>query len=141
YNIKLVAVSGTNEGNPANASLTTPDADGLVVAGCDNKIIYGLNARNGSVIWTYVTDGQVIASPTIQDSVVYIGSTDGRLYALNAKDGSLKWKSFTMLSGVFITAPVTYDKGTLYFGDYGGWLYSLDAATGGLKTYFYLPSP
>ena len=130
YNVKLVGVGTDGQGAAAESKFTTQDADGLVIVGGCDKSIYALNARNGSVVWSYPTGNQILATPIIVDSVVYIGSVDGSLYAVNAANGSRKWTTPPMYSGSFITAPVAYSNGSVFVGDFGGWVYGFNATTG-----------
>ena len=41
--------------------------------------------------WRFMTDGDVISSPTVVGRTVYVGSGDGRLYALDRSAGTRKW--------------------------------------------------
>ena len=61
-------------------------ADGLVFYGesgnPDGARVYALNCEDGSLIWSYQTNGMFIqSSPAITDGVVYIAGTDWNLYA------------------------------------------------------------
>ena len=141
YHVELVAIGDNGKAAPASTDFITDDADGLVIAGCNDKSIYALNARNGNEVWHYTTNDQVIATPVIKDSVVYVGSFDGKLYALHARNGSLKWATGTMRSGSGITAPVTLSNGRIYLGDYGGWIYAFDTTNGSEKWNYIIPSP
>jgi outer membrane protein assembly factor BamB len=46
-----------------------------------------LNAVNGELRWRFRTGGPIVASPTIEDGIVYIGSMDNKLYALPVDAG------------------------------------------------------
>ena len=141
YYVKLVAKNENGEGAPALADFTTEDADGLVVAGCANHNLYAFSARDGHIVWSYSTGGEVSATPIIQDSVVYVGSLDGKLYAINAGNGSQKWSTGKMRSGGGISSTVTISKGIIYLGDYGGWFYAFDAKNGAELWSYIVPSP
>src|SRR4030095_15093134 len=41
--------------------------------------------------WRFVTDGDVISSPTVVGETVFVGSGDGHLYALDRVTGTRKW--------------------------------------------------
>lgn len=79
------------------------------------------------VKWTFHTGGEVVSSPAIVDSVVYVGSNDGNLYAIDQQTGSQKWKFSTEAR---INSSPAVDHGTVYFNSYDGNFYALDAATG-----------
>jgi outer membrane protein assembly factor BamB len=68
----------TEGGN--HLSAPTISADGLVYAGSLNGGLFCLNEDTGEKIWTYMTGGPLVSSPTIVDQHVLIGSSDGYLY-------------------------------------------------------------
>ncbi len=86
------------------------------------------------VKWKFHTGGEVISSPAIVNSVVYVGSTDGNLYALHEQDGSLLWK---FASHARIPSSPAVANGLVYFGSYDGNFYAVEAATGKLKWKFH----
>src|SRR3954449_11831494 len=92
----------------------------------------GVPALNG-VKWTFKAPGRFIASPTVDQSTVYIGSTVGLFYAVDRESGSQKWK-FAAKARIASTAAV--GNGMVYFGAYDGSFYALDAASGALKWKF-----
>jgi outer membrane protein assembly factor BamB len=57
----------------------------------DNQV-YALDASNGSVRWTFLTDGPVRLAPAIWKDRLLVGSDDGFVYCLNAESGELIWK-------------------------------------------------
>ena len=92
----------------------------------------GVPTLNG-VKWTFKGAGQLIASPTVDGSTVYIGSTAGLFYALDRNSGNQRWK-FAAKGRIASTAAVA--NGTVYFGAYDGNLYALETGTGQLKWKF-----
>lgn len=56
----------------------------------------GVYAPAGSSLvglqWVFRTDGDLIASPTVADGVVYLASGDGGLYALDLLSGAERWR-------------------------------------------------
>src|SRR5215831_9569967 len=64
-------------------------ANGLVVAASRDKKVYGLDAKTGAEVWSFLTDGQVDASPVVVGDRVYVGclSNDGNFYVLDLKTG------------------------------------------------------
>ncbi|GAB2768970.1 hypothetical protein GCM10010465_12870 [Actinomadura fibrosa] len=81
------------------------------------------------LLWKFKTNGQVISSPVIADSLVYIGSNDKNLYALDSSSGELIWKYET--GGAINSTPLIAD-GKVMFLSYDGFFYALDAANGKL---------
>jgi len=55
---------------------------GIVYFGCDDNYLYALNAKTGKEKWSFKTNGEIFASPWIEDGAVYIASEDGKVYAL-----------------------------------------------------------
>src|SRR5689334_15594088 len=41
--------------------------------------------------WRFMTEGDVVSTPVVAGSLVYVGSGDGRLYALDRAAGTLRW--------------------------------------------------
>jgi outer membrane protein assembly factor BamB len=86
----------------SNAVVSSPAVvDGVVYVGSDGGNVYALNATNGNKIWNYTTliatisrvfssgiisytGNQIVASPAVDNGVVYAGSLDGNVYALGA---------------------------------------------------------
>jgi outer membrane protein assembly factor BamB len=48
----------------------------------------GNPALTPTLLWTYVTGGEVFSSPSVVNGVVYVGSFDGNVYALGASPTS-----------------------------------------------------
>ena len=80
--------------------------------------------------WKFRTEGEIIASPTVDHGTVYVGSTDGLLYALDAKTGALRWK---YKANARIASSAAIWNGTVYVGSYDRNFYAIDAVTGNLK--------
>jgi len=66
-------------------------ADGMVYAGCEDKNLYGLSEKDGSLVWKVPTRGEV-GIPTVSNGTVLVGSKDKYLYALDGGTGTLQWK-------------------------------------------------
>jgi len=69
--------------------------DSVIVFGCDNGFVYGINHVTGELLWKFKTNASVQATPAIKDSLVYIGSSDTYFYALHLRTGKLVWKHKT----------------------------------------------
>ncbi len=73
-------------------------ADGVVVVRSGDSRIAGLNAADGTRLWSYdhTTPTLVVrsfASTTLQRGVVYAGFSAGKIVALNLKSGVLVWEN------------------------------------------------
>lgn len=101
--------------------------DGTIYVGTNDDYLYALNASNGEIKWSFLTGGNVSASPTIWNGTVYFGSSDGKLYALDANTGSQKWHYQT---GAMInqSGPALVN-GVIYVGSRDGYLYAINALT------------
>jgi outer membrane protein assembly factor BamB len=75
--IKWEFTTWDNEGGSSPAV-----ADGKVFVGSTNKKLYCLDEYTGEELWNLTTDGQIVASPFVANSVVYITSEDGVIYAI-----------------------------------------------------------
>lgn len=112
--------------------LTPAVADGRLYIGSyldQDHNVYCLDAKTGKKLWSYLTRGAVLGTPTIANGVVYVGSQDNALYALDAKTGALHWRFDNSLT--FQAAPLVVD-GVVYAPSQDGYVYALDARTGTL---------
>ena len=94
----------------------------LVVIGGRDKRVYALDRATGKEKWSFVTEGNVDASPVVVGNRVYVGclSNTGEFYALDLATGKLA-QQVTLDSAVGGTVGVGpdcllvgTDKGTLY---------------------------
>lgn len=86
-----------------------------VYAGSADGKLYAFDGDNGTVKWTYSTNGTINeACPAYYNGIVFIGSTDGYLHAVDAVTGVLKWK-YSTGSNLGSSTP-TLNAGILYFG-------------------------
>jgi outer membrane protein assembly factor BamB len=125
--------------DPWDFYLSSPTVvTGVVYFGSGDGHIYAVDARTGTLRWSFKTGDVVHSSPTISDGTLYAGSWDTFFYALNAATGELKWKFKTgedpkthLMTGIPGSAAVA--NGTVYFGCRDANFYALDANTGALK--------
>lgn len=70
------------------------------VVGVQDRLWYGssaddsivcLNADTGEILWTFIAEGPVRFSPTVDGDRILFGSDDGCVRCLNASDGQLLW--------------------------------------------------
>ena len=81
------------------------------------------------VNWTYLTEGNVEASPSIVDGRLYVGSNDNNLYCLDPETGDELWTYETDDS---IKSTPAVDNGRVYIGSNDDNIYCLNAETGAL---------
>ena len=92
--------------------------------------VYALDAKTGTELWSYRTDGFVKAVPAVSNGVVYIGADDKKFYALDAKNGTLIWKNDIALNGY--TASATVVGNTVYAIPKDGTFYAFDTSNGNI---------
>jgi len=104
-------------------------ADALVYFGCRDSHLSALDAKSGEQRWAYPTKGSwVIASPAVQDGVVYFATSDSSLLlAADARSGApLFSQSFSHWP--FFSSPALAG-GLLYIGSHTGKVLALDLKT------------
>ena len=79
----------------------------LYVGGHD-RVMYALDADDGSVLWTFQAENAILASPLIVKDRLIFGDASGYLYSLHRADGSVDWKIF-MGSGIAIPPILSND--------------------------------
>ena len=105
---------------------TTVD-QGRVLVGSSDGGLYSFDADNGSLEWSFFTEGKIWSTPTVADGVVYFGSLDHKLYALGVEDGEELWSFQT--NGAVTAKPLVVD-GKVYIGSFSSIFYAVDAKTG-----------
>ncbi len=122
---KLWAFEPARRSQPFYASAAVTDA--LVVAGARDKKVYALDRATGAEKWSFVTEGQVDASPVIAGGRVYVGalSRGGEFYVLDLATGA-KVQEVILDSAVTGSAAVSGDS--LFVGTEKGTVYCLGAA-------------
>ncbi len=81
----------------------------------------------GVLRWSFETERQLFASPSVVDGVVYIGTGDGRLLALDGQTGEIVWE-VEVGDAVHSTPAVAGDL--VFFGLLDGRVVALERATG-----------
>jgi outer membrane protein assembly factor BamB len=120
------------------------DGNHLFIGNTDQHL-YAFNL-DGSMKWTFETEGVVFAAPLVIENHVFFGSidTDGysryayktdsvqtksKFYALDAQTGKNVWH---FSPGGGLRSSPAYHNGVLYFGSWDGNLYALNASNGEL---------
>ncbi|MFV1979604.1 MAG: PQQ-binding-like beta-propeller repeat protein [Rhodothermia bacterium] len=89
-----------NEGIRFTGAAVSPR---MAVFGGSDGVLRALDPNDGTVIWTFQTDGTFAAPPAISGELVFVGSMDRGFFALSAYDGSVQWS--TTLRGRIKSAP------------------------------------
>jgi outer membrane protein assembly factor BamB len=124
--------------------------NGKLYVGALDGNLYCLDTNNGNVIWTYQTDGPILAAPAVADNAVYFPSTrggypvgwgpevtEGDFYKLNADTGSVIWHkeipyvlNRTSAAGNFLLAAPVVADGKVFVRNGFYENFALDAETG-----------
>lgn len=94
-----------------------------ILYGGFDKYIYAIHIINGSIKWTYATDGWIESTPAISQGIVYAGSNDNKIYALDAGNKNLRW---TYATGGSITSSPSVINGVIYIGSSDNNIYAID---------------
>jgi outer membrane protein assembly factor BamB len=110
-------------------------ADNTVYFGCRDSQFYALDAKTGKLKWQHDNHGGwVIASPAVENGVVYFPTSDGaRFKALAATDGKVLYDVSN--KDVSFSSPAL-SGGLAWYGTADGWLHAIDAKTGRVKYEF-----
>lgn len=100
-----------------------------VVYANTSGIVYALSAADGSVLWSYSTEGKIFSTPAISGGYVVVGSSDGYVYALDVESGNLKWK---YRCGKSVLGSPAILGGTVYIGASDNCFRALNLRTGAL---------
>ena len=105
----------------------------LFVNGGYDRRVQAVTADTGALVWTTPVDGDVLGSPAVDSTAVFVGvvkgiTGTGIVYALDRADGHVLWQVPTPAGGVSSTPAIA--NGVLYVGDNGGDLTAFDETTG-----------
>jgi outer membrane protein assembly factor BamB len=107
-----------------------PTADGQILVGGYNKILYELDASSGKPIWQSSVASDLYVSPVLDTAEgIFAPTADGNVFDLNPQDGTVLWK-FSAQHGVW-AQPVS-DGSAIFVTSLDHHVYALSAATGKL---------
>lgn len=111
---------------PSRASTSVTLAGDKLYQPGDGGRLYGLDVRDGRILFEARLDGPLVSPVAVTDRV-YAGDMLGQVYALNVDDGAIIWQR--QLDGPIWTTPaVTEDR--LFVGHSGGWVVALNTIDG-----------
>jgi outer membrane protein assembly factor BamB len=141
--------SGAGQSGPTNlylkwnfttngAVVSSPTvAQRIAYFGSQDKNIYAVDVRTGTLLWKYATQQRIGSSPAVVNGKVYTGADDGYVYCLDAYNGNLLWKSFAggdlparLNAAVQLRSSPTVIGGIVYVGALDNKTYALNADTG-----------
>jgi outer membrane protein assembly factor BamB len=100
---------------------------GIFAPNEDNSL-YALD-KDGKLLWQYLTDNTLWATPTTDGKNIYLASMDHMVYAIDALSGKLVWKTDD-LGGTLTGGPTLGPDGRLYVGTFGSEMLALNAQDG-----------
>jgi outer membrane protein assembly factor BamB len=101
-------------------------SDDYVYFACQMGVVYAIG-YNREFLWRYRTRRGIIASPIVQNDLLYIGSLDWNFYALDIRSGWLLWKNRSA-GPIVSTAEIFEDL--VIFGSTSGCIQALDKFDG-----------
>ncbi len=101
-------------------------AESLILFACQMGMVYALSL-NRELRWRFRARRGFLASPIMQNALVFIGSLDTNFYAIDARSGWAAWK---YRAGGAIVSTAAFWKDIVYFGSVDGYIYALDAGEG-----------
>ncbi len=104
--------------------LMTEDA---IYAPNGNGTLYALDF-DGSVIWEFVTEAAIWATPVKDNGSLYVVSQDHIMYEREARSGDVVWS--LDLGASSVNSPALDDNGILYIGTFNSELLAIDSKTG-----------
>jgi outer membrane protein assembly factor BamB len=119
--------------------------DSVLYIGRIDGFLYAISLAKQDTLWTFETNGQIIASPNQlnfddKDAII-IGSYDNYLYCINRKDGK---KINRYESGYYINGAVAQSENFVVYGGCDGWVRVVDCKSGvqtdSLNTKIYIPA-
>ncbi|MGH7517683.1 MAG: PQQ-binding-like beta-propeller repeat protein [Gemmatimonadales bacterium] len=116
-------------GTPAPWVVTSPVVWGgrIYFGSSDGHYVAAVDPDSGKRMWLVRTPDNVIASPVLADSVLYVAEMSGNLFALDAATGAERWR--TSLGARIYSTPVPTNGG-LYIGGDDGAVYAIRATEG-----------
>jgi outer membrane protein assembly factor BamB len=106
-----------------------------VYIGSGDQHVYALDARTGSLKWSFATGDVVHAAPAVAKYTVYIGSWDRNLYALDAATGKEKWRyttgnDTTIYNQIGLASSPAVANGMVFVGGRDGKFHAVNEKTG-----------
>ena len=100
--------------------------DQLIIFSCDAGLVYALTLSR-DLKWRFRARRGILASPVVEEGLVFIGSLDWNFYALDSRSGWAAWKNRT--GGPIVSTAAVCDD-LVVFGSADGYIYALQASDG-----------
>ena len=103
------------------------DGLGVVVVGGSDRLLHGLDGRDGKKLWETETPGAVVAQPVLIDDGAYVGTDDARVLRVDVTSGRKRWETSVDAE---VTEPVVIDGDVVYVVTGADSTYALSRLTG-----------
>ena len=91
--------------------------------------VYALDGADGTVVWSYRTEGKVFSTPAVSSGIVVVGSSDGNIYGLDLATGKKRW---AYKCGKSVLGSPAIHKGKVFIGASDNCFRALDLKSGKL---------
>jgi len=103
----------------------------FVVFPATDGVIYALNSQSGKLLWRRSTGKALVATPVIENGIIYLGGSDHIFRAINLQNGKVYW-TYKGVKGFVQSKPLVY-RGKVIFGAWDRTLYALNKKDGSLS--------
>lgn len=103
------------------------DGLGVVVVGGSDRLLHGLDARDGHKLWVKQTPGAVVAKPTLVEDGAYVGTDDARVLRFDVSSGRQRWETPVDAE---VTEPVVVKDDVVFVVTGADSTYALNRLTG-----------
>ncbi|WP_025821991.1 outer membrane protein assembly factor BamB [Shewanella marina] len=105
-----------NKGARISAGITA--ARDKIFIGSESGLLAALDEKTGETVWTAMSDGELLAMPTVAEDMVVVNTGSGALDAFNVDDGKKLWSFDTQLPKLTLrgTSSATYEAGGFFVG-------------------------
>ena len=104
-------------------------SNGVAIVPSWAETITGIDVTDGSRLWEFKANDDVMCAPAVHDKTVYIGSHDKTLYALDLTTGDLAWTTET---DGWITGSAVATNNHVLVGSYDAKLYAINKNNGSI---------
>ncbi len=105
----------------------------------DGNSLYCWDAESGTQLWNSTVTGEILVSPVIYDTSIYLATWYGIIYCIGLEEGTILWETSLGYDVHFTVSSPAVTNNRLYIGsseDEDGKLYGLDPCTGKLLWFF-----
>jgi outer membrane protein assembly factor BamB len=115
---------------------SSPKVNGKVIYfGADNKKVYFINLKDGSLIKDYLTNDKVLSSPMLYGGMCIVGSQDFGVHCIDTNSCTKRWV-FPTAERVYSSPTIHELTNTVLVGSYDFNLYAIDHVSGALRWKF-----